>query len=248
MADKTLYLIIPVFNEEGNIPHLISSISHLKSEVKEYNLKVVFVDDGSKDNTIETLNAHKKDLDVTVLNYGSNKGPGYAFGEGFSYLKDKLGNDDIVITMEGDNTSKTEIILFMLNRIKVEQVDVVLASPYAYGGGIHNTSIFREVISFLANILVRIALGIQGIHTFSSFFRAYKASVILQLQEKYGSRIVSFVGFECMVELLKKMVDLKITISEIAMPLDTSMRVGKSKMKIWKTIKGYIRLIIKINT
>ena len=47
-----------------------------------------------------------------------------------------------------------------------------------------------------------------------------------------------------MIELLSKLIAIRATISEVAMPLDGSLRIGKSKMKIAKTIFGYFKLFL----
>jgi dolichol-phosphate mannosyltransferase len=59
------------------------------------------------------------------------------------------------------------------------------------------------------------------------------------MQEVYGATIVERYGFECMVEMLMKMVFLGSSISEIAMVLDSSQRSGPSKMNIRRTVLGY---------
>ena len=79
----------------------------------------------------------------------------------------------------------------------------------------------------------------------SSFFRLYRGSVIRKLQYYYGPAILEHPGFECMIELLLKMIFLKITISEVPMLLDASHRKGKSKMKILQTTYGYIQVYLR---
>jgi dolichol-phosphate mannosyltransferase len=123
-----------------------------------------------------------------------------------------------------------------------EGYDVVLASPYMYGGGITNTSALRVFISHIANAFVKEFLGVHGIITVSSFFRLHRGSVLLKLQTYYGPRVVERRGFESMIEALLKMMYLKTTISEVPMLLDTNLRVGKSKMKIMRTVLGYLAL------
>lgn len=86
-------------------------------------------------------------------------------------------------------------------------------------------------------------LGISGILTVSSFFRLYQGSAIQQLQAHYGDRILERAGFECMVEMIIKMINLQLTISEVPMILDTSLQAGHSKMKIQKTVRGYFSLL-----
>jgi dolichol-phosphate mannosyltransferase len=77
----------------------------------------------------------------------------------------------------------------------------------------------------------------------SSFFRLYTGSLLAQLQAEFGPGILECAGFECMVELLMKAVLLRAPISEVEMLLDSSQRVGQSKMKILRTIRGYMGLV-----
>jgi len=123
-----------------------------------------------------------------------------------------------------------------------EGFDVVLASPYMYGGGIEHTSAFRVFLSNMANLFVKDLLGIHGIFTVSSFYRLYNADLLKRLWAVYGVEIIERKGFECMTEMIMKMIYLDARISEVAMVLDTKLRAGKSKMKISKTILGYYAL------
>ena len=148
-----------------------------------------------------------------------------------------------MVTTEGDNTSRIDVLCTMLARLRREQLDVVLASPHAYGGGFSDTNQVRVLLSHGGSAFVRALLGLHGINTTSSFLRAHRASAILALQRRYGSRVIERTGFESMVELLVKCVALGFSISEVAMRLDTSARVGKSKMKVAKTFFGYLSLL-----
>ena len=62
------------------------------------------------------------------------------------------------------------------------------------------------------------------------------------MQRIFSPRILERPGFESMVELIMKMTMLKLSISEVAMQLDSSLRQGKSKMRIFRTIRGYLTL------
>ena len=171
-------------------------------------------------------------------------GPGAAFARGFLYLNDIIQETDIVVTMEGDNTSKCETLETMIERLKRENLDSVFASPYAYGGGFSQTDVIRILLSHFANSFIKIFLKINGIHTYSSFFRVYNGAAIKKLQFRFGPNIINSIGFECMIELVAKIMHLKLGISEVPMEVDWSLRKGKSKMKILKTIFGYLRLFI----
>lgn len=237
-----LYIIIPVFNEEENISALFHSCRVLAGEVTDrFDVSFILVDDGSSDNTLEFIKNEVKELPLEVLSHKENQGPGAAFATAFSWLSERIGSDDWVITMEGDNTSRSELIQVMLSRSK-EGFDVVLASPYMYGGGFTETTFLRRFLSSGANLLVKDLLGIQGILTVSSFFRLYRGSAIVRMQRIFSPRIIERSGFESMVELIMKMTMLELPISEVAMQLDSSLRQGKSKMRIFRTVRGYLTL------
>lgn len=237
-----IFILVPVLNEEGNVSRLIEDWHSLTKELVEYQCNFVVIDDGSTDETVAMFRSQNKGLSIEIISHDKNYGPGFAFATGFEFLSSKMRDSDIIITIEGDNTSRVELIRTMIERMQRENVDVVLASPYAYGGTIINTSFHRMFLSHIANGLVKTVLGIHGIHTMSSFFRVYRASVITKLQSQFGVRIIERNGFECMIELLKKIILLECSVSEIPMKLDTSRRVGKSKMKVLRTIRGYVQL------
>lgn len=237
-----LFLLIPVYNEAGNIARLLECINTFALEIgDQYSLEALLVDDGSQDDTEKLARGFVLRVPLTVLKHTENKGPGCAFGTAFREVAGRFSDCDIVITMEGDNTSRLELVRQMLHRMK-EGFDLVLASPYLYGGAIVHTSNFRIFLSNMANIFVKDLLGIHGIFTVSSFYRMYSVPLLKQLQAVYGQEILERRGFECMAEMLMKMIFLDARISEVAMVLDTDLRVGKSRMRIIKTIMGYYAL------
>ena len=182
------------------------------------------------DDTVAVARREAAGLDLTVLAHEVNKGPGAAFATGFTHLASVMVPDDWVITMEGDNTSRHELIKQMLTRA-AEGFDAVFASPYMYGGGITQTSFIRKLLSGGANLLVKDLLDIQGILTVSSFFRLYRASTLRRMQAAFGPGIVERIGFESMVEMCMKMTMMGITISEVAelrLVFDATTRVAAS--------------------
>lgn len=239
---ERLYVVVPVFNEEPNVSALCEAFRNLSEEfTSRFTLHFILVDDGSADQTVAVARREAGMLDLVVLQHEANKGPGAAFATGFGHLAPRLGEQDWVITMEGDNTSRHELIKQMLTRA-AEGFDAVFASPYMYGGGFTQTSFLRKLLSSGANLIVKDLLDIQGILTVSSFFRLYRARTVLRMQQVFGAGIVERTGFESMVEMVMKMTMLRITISEVAMLLDSSRRKGKSKMKLLRTIRGYLVL------
>ncbi|HMX31627.1 MAG TPA: glycosyltransferase family 2 protein [Leptospiraceae bacterium] len=242
--NKKIFIITPVLNEEPNMERLLSGWKSIQKDLKDFDFEFILIDDGSTDNTVSKAKSVKENLNLTILSHEKNQGPGYAFGTGFEYLAGKLQPHDLVVTMEGDNTSRIDTFTKLVYRQLREGDDVVLASPYAYGGGMTNTAWYRIILSHIANGMVKELIGIHGIHTMSSFFRVHTGEIILRLQSKFGKRIIERRGFESMIEMLKKLILVNASMSEVAMKLDTSLRAGKSKMKIMRTIRGYFKLFM----
>lgn len=242
MSTRSLFIVVPVLNEAGNMGRLMKSFQEIAVQFGDkFQVRFIMVDDGSTDGTAELARSLAGNLSFEVLVHEVNRGPGAAFATAFSRLASLMVAGDLVVTTEGDNTSRLELLDQMMTRIR-EGFDVVLASPYLYGGGILNTATHRVLLSHVANLLVKETLGLHGIATMSSFFRLYRAEILLRLQSCYGPGIVERTGFESMIEMLLKITYLRAGISEVAMTLDTSQRVGKSKMKVVRTALSYLTL------
>ena len=235
-----VYFLIPVYDEADSIPELSSTLNQaLPDERKHF----VFVNDCSKDSTLEILNKSFESHQLTVINNTVNSGPGFSFNAGLEYILSISKDDqDLIITLEGDNTSDPGILPVMHNLAKNWKFDLVLASVYSQGGGFSKTSIMRKLISFIANQLLRFIFGINVL-TLSSFYRIYTISLIKKIKTRYGT-IISENGFICMLEILIKSIRLEGKIIEVPMVLKSDKRIGKSKMKIMKTSIRYIHFLL----
>jgi dolichol-phosphate mannosyltransferase len=239
---STLHVIMPALNEAANIDRVFEDLAAARRRHEErLHFHVVLVDDGSSDSTGERAReaARKQEIELTVLRHDVIEGPGRAFATAFRNIAP--ADDDFVVTLEADNTSRLDLLDQLLRR-SAEGFEAVFASPYAYGGGIVETNAFRTALSHIANSFVKQFLGIRGLLTVSSFYRLYEGGAIRRLQDQYGPGILERPGFECMVELVLKMTYLNMSISEVPMVLDTGRRVGKSKMRVIRTGLGYLAL------
>jgi glycosyltransferase involved in cell wall biosynthesis len=233
---------VPVLNEAENLPRLFDAFHDLHCQFgARFRVSFILVDDGSTDGTGDAARTLAGGLDFSLLAHPTNLGPGVAFATAFTYLCPRIGAADWVATMEGDNTSRHDLLAQMFTRAQ-EGYSVILASPYMYGGGVSNTSVHRLLLSHVANAFVKEFLGCHGLMTVSSFFRLYRGSALRLLMDGYGPGILERAGFESMVEMVMKMVYLRMSISEVPMVLDTSRRIGRSRMRIRRTIWGYLCL------
>lgn len=235
-----IYFIVPAYNEAANLPELLASLRHW-SESRHELCHLIAVDDGSTDSTAEDLETYKS-FPVTVVRHGVNRGVQEAFRSGFrAWSEHPAGAGDLVVTVEADNTSSLEILDLMIARAR-QGDDLVLASCYAPGGEVVGTNLYRRTLSSCANLILRCTPGMPSVYTFSSFYRIYRAPFLECAMRSYGPRLIEEQGFVCVVEMLLKFGLLKAQISEVPLRLDGERRKGASKMKVFRTIRGYLAL------
>lgn len=236
-----IIFVIPAYNEEDNVDLLLKNIDRKMKELgREYHL--IIVDDGSTDSTGERALKFKNKIQLEVINKGYNRGVGDCFREGFSRALELAKEGDIIVTKEADNTSDTEILEAMFNKIDAG-CDVVLASCFAPAGKVIGAPASRLILSLTANTILRFIYPIKGVHTYSSFYRAYRAGILRRVFNAYGGLLMEDKGFTCMVEMLIKLRKLPIKIEEVPMILRYHQRKGKSKMNKMKNMLSYFILM-----
>ena len=239
---RKIYFLIPTYNE-GDVSQLVLELKLALTSYSEWQINVLFVDDGSSVPTFCTIQ-DSPNFQIKISKLPQNLGPGGAFAHAFSTLPSGMSDSDIVILLEGDGTSNPNLISKMIHRLYEipDGFDLVLASPYAFGGSLKSLSLFRRILSSIANESSRLILDLRGLWTLSSFFRVFRGSSVNKLQDKFGAGILLSAGFESMLELLVKCRSLNFSMSEVASTVDQDNRTGRSRMKILKTIIGYLRV------
>jgi len=143
-------IIIPTLNEKENINELVKRINESLNDIK---YEIIFVDDGSKDGTIEEIEKLKKEYkNIILVERGYRKGLSSAFLDGVNY-----SNGKYVVLMDADLQHPPELLKKMYEKA-LEGYDLVIASRYIKGGKIENWNIIREFISKTAIIIAYIFL------------------------------------------------------------------------------------------
>ncbi len=103
---KKISIIIPAYNEEESLPILYERLSKLMDNMKEYNFEILFVNDGSKDKTIEIIkNMREKDNRICYVDFARNFGKEIAMIAGLDYA-----TGDCVIFMDADLQDPPELV------------------------------------------------------------------------------------------------------------------------------------------
>ena len=103
---KKVSIIIPAYNEEESLPHLYDRLEKLMSSLDNYEFEILFVNDGSKDNTINLIKEYReKDKRISYVDFSRNFGKEIAMIAGLDYAK-----GDAVIFMDADLQDPPELI------------------------------------------------------------------------------------------------------------------------------------------
>ncbi len=166
-------IIIPTYNEKDNIETLVAQLLALP-----LGAHVIVVDDNSPDGTgaIADRLATESDGRVGVIHRPGKLGLGTAYIAGFK--KALAEGADLICTMDADFSHNPSYVPALVSKIQ-EGYDLVIGSRYVRGGG-SNQTLDRKVLSWGANTITRLLLGLH-IHDTTAGFRCYRRQVLESL-------------------------------------------------------------------
>ncbi|MCS7215743.1 MAG: glycosyltransferase family 2 protein [Thermodesulfovibrio sp.] len=215
-----LSVVIPLYNEEENIYELHKKLTETLNKLS-INYEVIYVDDGSIDNTLNYLEEiQKKDHHVVVLSFRRNFGQTAAFAAGFDFAR-----GDIVITMDGDLQNDPADIPWLMEAIK----DADIVSGWRKKR--KDPFLSRRLPSIVANWLIGKVTGVR-IHDYGCSLKAYRREVVKNLRlygemHRFIPALASWYG---------------VKIKEIEVTHHPRYK-GKSKYGIGRTIKVLLDLV-----
>lgn len=242
------YIIVglPAYNEEEAIPKVLDKLLFLK-DIYGDRFRILVVNDGSTDNTEEILKEYRESYDfINYINHNVNQGLGRAIYTLFYHVSHKYGKGDILVTLDADNTHSPKIIPFMVDKLIKEELDVVIASRFVKGGREIGLSMERKLLSRGAAAFLKLFFPIENVHDYSCGFRVYDVDYLDRAIMAYGGDLVTSRGFECMAEILARFSKLGVRAGEYPLVLEYNLKQGESKMKVLRTIKGYLSLPLKV--
>jgi glycosyltransferase involved in cell wall biosynthesis len=167
-------IVVPFYNESANIPVLYTKLVEVMNRTNE-PYEMVFVDDGSKDNSYQVLtDIFKQDFRVNILKLRRNFGQTAALKAGFDFA-----SGEIIISMDGDLQHNPEEIPNFIAKME-EGYDVVS------GWRSERTDhwLTRQLPSRIANWFMS-KIARVDIHDFGTTFKAYRHEIIKSI-ELYG--------------------------------------------------------------
>ena len=231
-------VIIPTYNEEGNIERIIPAVEEAFKEVKNYETGILVMDDGSPDGTGEIVKDLMKQYSNLHLLVGQKNGLGAAYLRGMTYAVNQL-NANVMFEMDADFFHDPKKIPDFLKKID-EGNDFVIGTRYSHGGSIPaNWGIHRKFLSIVGNLIIRLVLMRFSIHDWTGGYRAIKKEVFLKEKEK----LTAFSGYTFQVGSLLNAVRDGFKVAEV--PFNAKDRtMGKSKIPGMETIFQTLYFVI----
>lgn len=189
---KILSIIVPCYNEEQALPFFYQEIDKVSKELKELNFELIFVNDGSKDKTLEVLKEyHQKDKRVRYISFSRNFGKEAAMYAGMEYSK-----GDYVTIMDADLQDPPALLKEMYRLVSEEEYDCIGTRRVTRKGEPPIRSFCARLFYKIINRLSKVEM-VDGARDYR-FMSRKMVNAILELKEynRYSKGLFSFVGFK----------------------------------------------------
>ncbi len=224
-------IVIPCYNESEGIPQLRTRLLPVVKELEKSDaVEIIFVDDGSTDNTNQLLRENFSENFTKIVKHEKNMNLGAAVRTGLL-----AASGDIIVTMDSDCTYAPENIPKMIAQLK--DCDIVTASPYHPDGKIIGVPEYRLFLSRGVTAIYNLVSG-RHLYTWTALFRAYKREVISEIT-------ITNNDFIALVELLVKAANRGAKIKEAPETLYVR-KYGTSKMRLLRVIGNHLKFIAKL--
>ena len=214
VVDRPLVsVIMPAFNEAAMLWSTLTAVcQYLESLEDRYRWELIVVNDGSSDQTgdlAETFASSRNS--VRIVHHPRNCGVGQALKSGFD-----VSRGQYVVVLDSDLSYAPDHIGQLLERIRLSQAKIVVASPYAEGGKVTYVPWLRHVMSVWANRFLS-SVARSSLSTLTGMVRVYDGPFVRALNLR--SR-----GMEVSPEIIYKSLLLGARIEEIPAHLDWKLQ------------------------
>ena len=226
---EKISIIVSCYNEEKALPLFYEElIKNIKKFPKNVDFEIIFVNDGSKDNTLNIIKSlSNKDSKVKYISFSRNFGKEAAI---FAGLQNSTG--DYVTLMDADLQDPPYLLIEMYNYIINENYDAVGTKRVNRTGEPIIRSFFAKIFYKLINKMTSFEM-VDGARDYV-FMKKTVVNAILSLKEynRYSKGLFSFVGFDV------KWIEYK-NIQRVA---------GQTKWSFWKLMKYALQAITAFST
>lgn len=190
-------VVVPVYNEEQSLLLFHKKITEsLENLVNDY--EIIFVNDGSNDESFNILNSlQKNNRKIRLLNLEERKGQLYSLLKGI-----KISKGEIIITLDCDLQYDISEISKFYQKIE-EGYEAVFGERKT-----RKDAFYRIIISKMANFIIRILTGTK-VSDLGCSFNAFNRKIYKKIKSKYGKNI--FITKPLLAKFSKKSLGIKVT-------------------------------------
>lgn len=189
---QKLSLIIPCYNEEEALPTFYAEVDRVSALLENYEVEMLFVDDGSKDKTLEVVKSFaEKDERVKYLSFSRNFGKESAMYAGFCNA-----TGDFVAVMDADMQDPPALLPEMLQILQQQDYDSVATRRVTRKGE-------PKIRSFFARMFYRIFGRISDVDVVDGArdFRLMKRTMVNSIvamgeTNRFSKGIFGWIGFK----------------------------------------------------
>ena len=188
---EKISIIVPCYNEEESLPLFYDEICKVSSEFKKVDFEFIFVNDGSRDRTLEIARElSKKDKRVRYISFSRNFGKESAILAGLDY---SVG--DYVAIMDADLQDPPSLLHEMYIGIKDEGYDCVATRRVSRKGEPPIRSFFAKCYYKLINKISKTEI-VDGARDYRLMSRQMVDSILsLREYNRFSKGIFSWVGY-----------------------------------------------------
>ena len=220
-------IIVPCYNEQESLPYFSKEIIRVADKLPEYGFEIIFVNDGSKDNTLNLLRQYEKtDLRMHYISFSRNFGKEAAMYAGFCHAK-----GDYVAVMDADMQDPPELLPQMLELLESGEYDSVATRRVNRMGEPPIRSFFARQFYKIINHISD-ADVVDGARDFRLMSRKMVDAIVSMSEyNRFSKGIFGWIGFRT-----------------YWLPYENVERVaGETKWNFWKLFKYAIDGIINFS-
>lgn len=188
---EKISVVVPCYNEEDVLELFNVEMEKIRKELKNVTLEVIYINDGSADNTLNILRElAKKDKNNKYISFSKNFGK-----ESGIYAGLKNATGDYVVVIDADLQHNPRTIIDMYNILKEKEYDSVAVRRVDRKGE-------KKIISFFSRMFYKVIKAISQIEVVDGEMdfrmmnkKMYKAVLKLSETNRFSKGIFSWVGF-----------------------------------------------------
>lgn len=224
-------VVLPTYNERENLAALIAAIRRLPVV-----LDLIVVDDNSPDGTGALADElARADSGIQVIHRTGKLGLGTAYAAGFK--RALSAGAELICTMDADFSHDPGYLPALLDG--AQRHDLTIGSRYIRGGGVVNWGVWRKLLSWSANTIAHLVLGLRA-RDCTAGFRCYRRRVL----ETIDPASIRANGYSYLIEMLYHVERAGFTVGETPI-IFADRRLGQSKIsedEIYRAMRTVARL------